>query len=231
MNWSELNRKLDERLAPEDALLLVQEFNLDPDKFSAMPTLREIVQAGDLSLGDVARILHVEENVVEPDPVIPITVFSNELTREEVIDGGVTNQEAEWLTKKFGLADKPPAGTPIGQIVEDYELDPDIVANSLTQLNGAETQGVQKKRLRRKQRRLVDLDNPSDVSRVYDEMIFEKWRRSLPFIVVFIILMPIIYIAIDCQSKAQPDKSMEMINEISRIQDEANKAERSQGRE
>ncbi len=226
MNWSELNRKLDERLAPEDALLLVQEFNLDPDKFSAMPTLREIVQAGDLSLGDVARILHVEEDISKPEPELPITVFSNELTREEVIDGGVTDQEAEWLTRKFGLADTPPAGTPIGQIVDDYELDPDIVAKSLTQLNGAETQGVQEK----KQSPLVDLDNPKNVSRVYDEMLLERWRRSLPFIVVAIFLTPVIFLALDCQSRAQQDRHIEMINEFSRAQSQVNEGKSIESR-
>lgn len=62
MNWAELNRRLDELLEPEDAVLIIKRFGLDSTKLPETPTLRELVEAGNLSLGEVARIL-------DPQPV------------------------------------------------------------------------------------------------------------------------------------------------------------------
>jgi hypothetical protein len=240
VNWSELNRRLDERLEPEDAMLVAKRFGLDLDQFPAKPTLREMVQAGDMSLGDVARILdpnseldqepqivyedlevypaeylkaeeRLDRELSERGRIVPITreptVYAaqkpevvDEFDRPITEDGGVTAEESDWLMLKFGLAERPVVGTALGQIVEDNELDPDIVANSL-ELMAANSPAPPQDPPR--ERRLVDLDNPADVKAVYNSVRNEFIWRQLKVIAistgVVLVLAFIISAANSCQ--------------------------------
>lgn len=212
VNWAELNRRLDEPLDLADALFLVEKLGLEPTRFPANPSLRSVVEAANLPLGSVARLLESNWRETFPElgqspeaaPPDSQTIWAAEAmgeaweempVREEValpsvqeqVDDGLSKDQAEWLAKKFGLASTPHEGASLESVAKKNELDPDIMRNSLSMIRG----GTRPQTRRKAKGRLVDLENPKDVSAVYEAVRDEYIWRSIKIALISIVILAI----------------------------------------
>jgi len=212
VNWAELNRRLDEPLELSDALLLVEKLGLEPSLFPANPSLRSVVEAANLPLGSVARLMESNWRETFPElgqnteaaPPDSQTVWDAEAmgeaweempVREEIaspsvqeqVDDGLIKDQAAWLATKFGLASTPHEGASVESVARANDLDPEILRDSLSLLSG----NTHRRARRKAKGRLVDLDNPKDVSAIYEAVRDEYIWRSIKVALIFIVILAI----------------------------------------
>jgi hypothetical protein len=124
MSRSDLSQRLDEPLEPEDALAIARQFDLKLSQFSATPTLREMIKAGDLTLEDVAQLLEPENNDEDFPPEF--------LAAEKQVDRDVEENRKVYLFANRGTRFNPK--TPL--VVDRYgrpELTRDRLDNGVTE--------------------------------------------------------------------------------------------------